>query len=140
MAGRANGHAASALRPAPVPRRRPASGERRIPLSGFRKAVAATLSRSRVGDPRGDGVGRRRRHRAVGPAREQPRPRPTPGPGLLACIARFVVAGLQQYPELNSRLDTERQEIVELDAINLGLAAQTERGLVVPAVLGRRTR
>ena len=39
-----------------------------------------------------------------------------PGPGLLAYIARFVVAGLHAYPVLNARLDTERDEIVESDA------------------------
>ena len=50
-----------------------------------------------------------------------------------------MVAGLQQYPVLNARLDTERQEIVQLDAINLGLAVQSERGLVVPAVLGAQS-
>jgi pyruvate dehydrogenase E2 component (dihydrolipoamide acetyltransferase) len=59
-----------------------------------------------------------------------------PGPGLMAYIARFVVAGLRQYPTLNSRLDTERQEIVEFDRIDLGIAVQGERGLVVPAVIG----
>jgi 2-oxoisovalerate dehydrogenase E2 component (dihydrolipoyl transacylase) len=37
---------------------------------------------------------------------------------------------------LNARVDTERQEIVQLDRINLGLAVQGDRGLVVPAVLG----
>ena len=40
---------------------------------------------------------------------------------------------------LNARLDTERQEIVEFDRINLGIAVQGERGLVVPAVLGADT-
>jgi pyruvate dehydrogenase E2 component (dihydrolipoamide acetyltransferase) len=60
----------------------------------------------------------------------------TPGPGLLAYLARFTVAALRQYPMLNARVDTERQEIVEFDRINLGIAVQGERGLVVPAVLG----
>jgi pyruvate dehydrogenase E2 component (dihydrolipoamide acetyltransferase) len=44
------------------------------------------------------------------------------------------VAGLARFPELNARVDTDRQEIVLLDGVNLGIAAQTERGLVVPAV------
>jgi len=56
------------------------------------------------------------------------------GPGLLALMARFVVAGLAKYPELNGVVDTEREELVQFDGVNLGLAAQTERGLVVPAV------
>src|SRR5699024_365194 len=56
------------------------------------------------------------------------------GPGLISYIARFVVAALGAYPVLNSRLDTEREEIVEYEHINLGIAVQGERGLVVPAV------
>ena len=110
-------------------------GERRTPLNGFRRTVAAALSRSRSEIPEAtvwvdvDAT-------ALWDLRESSRTATDPGPGLLAYLARFVVAGLRQYPVLNSRLDTERQEIVEFDAINLGLAVQGDRGLVVPAVLG----
>ena len=58
-------------------------------------------------------------------------------PGLLAFIARFVTAGLKKYPALNTRFETASdgsQEIVGFDGINLGFAAQTDRGLVVPSV------
>jgi pyruvate dehydrogenase E2 component (dihydrolipoamide acetyltransferase) len=62
-------------------------------------------------------------------------------PGLLAFIARFVTAGLKKFPELNTRFVTaedtaggEMQEIIAFDGINLGFAAQTDRGLVVPSV------
>ncbi|TCM51448.1 dihydrolipoamide acetyltransferase family protein [Kribbella sp. VKM Ac-2568] len=108
---------------------------RRIPMSGFRKAVAATLSRSRAEIPEAttwvdvDAT-------ALVELRESLRTSSDPGPGLLALMARFVVAGLQKYPELNGFVDTEREELVQYDGINLGLAAQTERGLVVPAVVG----
>jgi 2-oxoisovalerate dehydrogenase E2 component (dihydrolipoyl transacylase) len=56
------------------------------------------------------------------------------GPGLMAYLSRFVVAGLRRYPVLNARLDVERQEIVQLDRVDLGVAVQGSRGLVVPAV------
>ncbi|WP_433831394.1 dihydrolipoamide acetyltransferase family protein [Actinoplanes sp. CA-015351] len=109
------------------------AGERRIPLSGFRKAAAAVLGRSRAEIPEAtvwvdvDAT-------PLWELRE--RTRATAGsPGLLAYIARFVVAGLRAYPVLNSRLDAERQEIVQLDGINLGIAVQSGRGLVVPAVV-----
>lgn len=108
-----------------------AAGERRVPLSGFRKAVSAALSRSRAEIPEAtvwvdvDAT----------PLWDLRRQNPA-GPGLLAYIARFTVAALRQYPMLNARIDTERQEIVELDRINLGIAVQGERGLVVPPVLG----
>jgi pyruvate dehydrogenase E2 component (dihydrolipoamide acetyltransferase) len=108
---------------------------RRIPMSGFRKAVAATLSRSRAEIPEAttwvdvDAT-------ELVELRESLRTATDPGPGLLALMARFVVAGLQKYPELNGFVDTEHEELVQYDGINLGLAAQTERGLVVPAVAG----
>jgi 2-oxoisovalerate dehydrogenase E2 component (dihydrolipoyl transacylase) len=107
---------------------------RRIPMSGFRKVVAATLSRSRQEIPEAttwvdvDAT-------ALVELRESLRSATDPGPGLLALMVRFVVAGLQKYPELNGFVDTEREELVQYDGINLGLAAQTDRGLVVPAVV-----
>jgi pyruvate dehydrogenase E2 component (dihydrolipoamide acetyltransferase) len=106
---------------------------RRTPMSGFRKAVAATLSRSRAEIPEAttwvdvDAT-------ALVELRESLRTATDPGPGLLALMARFVVAGLLKYPELNGYVDTEREELVQYDGVNLGLAAQTDRGLVVPAV------
>ncbi|WP_328476324.1 2-oxo acid dehydrogenase subunit E2 [Actinoplanes sp. NBC_00393] len=114
-----------------------ASGERRIPLTGFRKAVATVLSRSRAEIPEAtvwvdvDAT-------ALWELRERTRG-DAGAPGLLAYIARFVVAALREYPVLNARIDTDRQEIVELEAINLGVAVQTDRGLVVPAVMDAHT-
>ncbi|MEZ0580942.1 dihydrolipoamide acetyltransferase family protein [Nocardioides sp. MH1] len=113
----------------------PASGERRTALSSFRRTVAASLSRSRAEIPEAtvwvdvDAT-------ALWELRESTRTPGDPGPGILAYLARFVVAGLKRYPVLNARVDTERQEIVEHDHVHLGIAVQGERGLVVPAVLG----
>ncbi|TCC59455.1 2-oxo acid dehydrogenase subunit E2 [Kribbella pittospori] len=111
---------------------------RRIPMSGFRKVVAATLTRSRAEIPEAttwvdvDAT-------ALVELRESLRSAKDSGPGLLALMARFTVAGLQRYPELNGFVDTEREELVQYDGINLGLAAQTDRGLVVPAVANAHT-
>ncbi|TDO62554.1 pyruvate dehydrogenase E2 component (dihydrolipoamide acetyltransferase) [Kribbella sp. VKM Ac-2571] len=108
---------------------------RRTPMSGFRKAVIATLSRSRAEIPEAttwvdvDAT-------ALVELRESLRSATDSGPGLLALMARFVVAGLLKYPELNGYVDTEREELVQYDGVNLGLAAQTDRGLMVPAVAG----
>ncbi|MEU4746043.1 dihydrolipoamide acetyltransferase family protein, partial [Actinosynnema sp. NPDC023658] len=55
-----------------------------------------------------------------------------PSVSLLALLARFTVLGLRKFPELNSRV--EGDEVVVLDQVHLGFAAQTERGLVVPVV------
>lgn len=112
-----------------------AGGETRIPLSGFRKTVSAALSRSRSEIPEAtvwvdfDAT-------ALWELRETSRRSKPDGPGLLAYLARFTVAALRQYPVLNSRIDTQREEIVQLDGINLGIAVQGDRGLVVPAVIG----
>ncbi|WP_287901611.1 dihydrolipoamide acetyltransferase family protein [Arthrobacter sp.] len=64
---------------------------------------------------------------------------PENAPSLLAFIARFVLAGLAKYPELNTRIETAEdggQEIVSFNGVNLGFAAQTDRGLVVPSIRG----
>ncbi|GHH30730.1 dihydrolipoamide acetyltransferase family protein [Lentzea cavernae] len=104
----------------------------RVPLTGMRKAVATTLARSRTEIPEATTwvdvdatalLDLRAELKETGAA-----------PGVLAMVARFVVAGLARFPELNSRVDTGRGEITHLDGVNLGLAAQTDRGLVVPAV------
>jgi pyruvate dehydrogenase E2 component (dihydrolipoamide acetyltransferase) len=67
---------------------------------------------------------------------------PESAPSLLAFIARFVLAGLAKYPELNTRLEDAGeggQQIVRFEGVNLGFAAQTDRGLVVPAIRGAHT-
>ena len=65
------------------------------------------------------------------------RARPDAGIGVLALMARICVAGLRRFPELNARVDTEREEIVQLARVNLGFAAQTDRG---PRRAGRPRR
>jgi pyruvate dehydrogenase E2 component (dihydrolipoamide acetyltransferase) len=110
-------------------------GEHRIPLGGFRRAASRVLSRSRAEIPEAtvwvdvDAT-------ALWDLREATRRPDDPGPGLLAHIARFVVAALADHPVLNARFDAERDEIVVSDAVNLGIAVQGEAGLVAPAVLG----
>jgi len=108
------------------------TGERRIPLRGTRRAIADKLSRSRREIPEAtvwvdvDATGlveTRRALNAADPARPV---------SLLALLARFAVLGLRRYPELNARI--EQDEIIVPDWVNLGFAAQTEHGLVVPVV------
>jgi len=107
----------------------------RAPMSGFRKAVATALSRSRSEVPEAtvwvdvDFTG-------LFALRAQSQAAGREVPSLLAYLARFTVAALKACPELNGEVDTERHELVQYDGVNLGLAVQTERGLVVPALLG----
>jgi 2-oxoisovalerate dehydrogenase E2 component (dihydrolipoyl transacylase) len=55
---------------------------------------------------------------------------------LLALVARAVCVALAGHPELNSRWEESTQEIVQYGYVNLGIAAATDRGLVVPNVKG----
>ncbi|MET7350205.1 dihydrolipoamide acetyltransferase family protein [Streptomyces mirabilis] len=116
-----------------------ATGGTRIPLRGIRGTVADKLSRSRREIPDAtcwvdaDATELLHARRAMNA---------TGGPkiSLLALLARICTAALARYPELNSTVDTEAREIVRLDHIHLGFAAQTERGLVVPVVRDAHTR
>jgi pyruvate/2-oxoglutarate dehydrogenase complex dihydrolipoamide acyltransferase (E2) component len=53
---------------------------------------------------------------------------------LVPAVLKAVAETLQEFPELNARL--EGDEIVYLDRYDLGVAVQTEQGLVVPVVRG----
>ncbi|MGZ4380333.1 MAG: dihydrolipoamide acetyltransferase family protein [Gaiellaceae bacterium] len=53
---------------------------------------------------------------------------------LIPLVLRASALSLKEFPELNARL--EGDEIVYLDRYDLGLAVQTEQGLVVPVVRG----
>jgi len=53
---------------------------------------------------------------------------------LVPAVLKAVAATLREFPELNARL--EGDEIVYLDRYDLGIAVQTEQGLVVPVVRG----
>lgn len=113
----------------------------RTAVRGVRKAVAANMTRSRSEIPEAtvwvdvDATALVEMRAALKKAD------PHHTPGLLAFIARFVTAGLKKFPELNTRIVTTEdttggasQEIVAFDGVNLGFAAQTDRGLMVPSV------
>jgi pyruvate dehydrogenase E2 component (dihydrolipoamide acetyltransferase) len=53
---------------------------------------------------------------------------------LVPAVLKACALSLREFPELNARL--EGDEIVYLDRYDLGLAVQTEQGLVVPVVRG----
>ncbi|EYR64488.1 dihydrolipoamide acyltransferase, partial [Actinotalea ferrariae CF5-4] len=54
--------------------------------------------------------------------------------GVLAFVAKAVTVALRRHPTLNARWDEEAGEIVLHRYVNLGIAAATPRGLVVPNV------
>ncbi|MFJ8198984.1 dihydrolipoamide acetyltransferase family protein [Streptomyces sp. NPDC096152] len=115
------------------------AGGTRIPLKGVRGAVADKLSRSRREIPDAtcwvdaDATELMRARAAMNAAGG-------PKISLLALLARICTAALARYPELNSTVDMEAREVVRLDEVHLGFAAQTERGLVVPVVRDAHAR
>ena len=61
---------------------------------------------------------------------ERPMPSVTP----FAIILRLCVVALRKFPRLNAHFDTETNEIVRFTPIHLGVAVQTDRGLVVAVI------
>ena len=53
---------------------------------------------------------------------------------LVPLVLQAVTESLQEFPELNARV--EESELVLLDRYDIGIAVQTEQGLVVPVVHG----
>ncbi len=53
---------------------------------------------------------------------------------ITAIILKVCAAALNAFPQFNSSLDWEAQEIVRKHYINIGIAVDTERGLIVPVV------
>jgi pyruvate dehydrogenase E2 component (dihydrolipoamide acetyltransferase) len=52
----------------------------------------------------------------------------------LGFVIKAVSLSLRQHPEVNSTLDMEKGEIIYKDYVNIGLAVDTPRGLVVPVL------
>ncbi|MEU6069619.1 MULTISPECIES: dihydrolipoamide acetyltransferase family protein [Streptomyces] len=123
----------------PVTCSAPGAAGTRIPLKGIRGAVADKLSRSRREIPDAtcwvdaDATELMRARAAMNAAGG-------PKISLLALLARICTAALARFPELNSTVDLEAREIVRLDQVHIGFAAQTERGLVVPVVRNAHAR
>lgn len=102
------------------------------PFSRLRRTVAETMTRSRVEIPDAtvwvdvDATelweGRRRLGR-TGRA-----------PSFLAFVSRFALAALARHPELAGRVSPDGNGVITFEGVNLGFAADTDRGLLVPVV------
>ena len=51
-----------------------------------------------------------------------------------ALVVKAVVVGLRAYPRVNSSLDLEREELVTKRYVHVGVAVDTEHGLLVPVL------
>ncbi|GAA4910232.1 pyruvate dehydrogenase E2 component (dihydrolipoamide acetyltransferase) [Actinomycetospora succinea] len=110
--------------------------ERRVPIKGVRKATAAAMTASAFTAPHvtefvtvdvtamTETVETLRAHRAFADVRVTP----------LLLVARALLSAARHFPDINARWDEENQEIVYPHAVNLGIAAATPRGLLVPNI------
>ncbi len=55
---------------------------------------------------------------------------------MTALLVKIVATALKEYPVLNAAVDMARQEIVFRYSINIGIAVDTDRGLLVPVIRG----
>ncbi|AKG44146.1 branched-chain alpha-keto acid dehydrogenase subunit E2 [Streptomyces xiamenensis] len=121
----------------------PAAGERRVPIRGVRKATAQAVAGSAFTAPHVTEfitVDVTRTMKLVARLKEDPdlagvRVNP------LLIIARALLLALRRNPDAHAAWDEANQEIVYKDAVNLGIAAATPRGLLVPNIkdAGRKT-
>ena len=51
-----------------------------------------------------------------------------------AVLLKMVVGALKKYPKFNASLDLETNEVVYKEYVNIGVAVDTERGLLVPVI------
>ncbi|MFC3998319.1 dihydrolipoamide acetyltransferase family protein [Nocardiopsis sediminis] len=123
---------------APEPVGAPATGARetRTPIKGVRKHTAAAMVHSAFTAPHATEflqVDVTKTMKAVRKLRERPE-----FAGLkvspLLLVARALLTAVRRYPEVNASWDDDAQEIVVKHYVNLGIAAATERGLVVPNI------
>ena len=57
------------------------------------------------------------------------------GIGILAVVAKALCLGVDRTPAVNTRWDEPAGEIVQYNYVNLGIAAATPRGLLVPNIV-----
>jgi pyruvate dehydrogenase E2 component (dihydrolipoamide acetyltransferase) len=112
--------------------------ETRIPIKGVRKATAKAMVQSAFTAPHVsewvtiDVTGTMELVERLKARREFRDVKITP----MLIIAKAVCLALQRTESLNSAWDEAAQEIVIKHSINLGIAAATPRGLVVPNIKG----
>ncbi|MEU4224672.1 dihydrolipoamide acetyltransferase family protein [Nonomuraea sp. NPDC026600] len=120
----------------PAPQTAPQQGEERIPVKGVRKMTAQAMVASAFTAPHVteflqldvtetmDAVRRLRTLPDFAEVKVSP----------LLLVAKAVLTAARRHPMINSSWDEAAQEIVVKHYVNLGIAAATPRGLVVPNI------
>ena len=114
----------------------PRERETREPIKGVRKMMATAMSQSAFTSPHVTEwitVDVTAAMQLVARLKKRPEFRDTRVSPLLV-LARAVILAMKRTPEINSYWDEAAQEVVYKHYVNLGIAAATPRGLVVPNV------
>jgi pyruvate dehydrogenase E2 component (dihydrolipoamide acetyltransferase) len=53
---------------------------------------------------------------------------------ITAVLAKVVANALQQFPKFNASIDMENEEMILKKYVNIGIAADTDKGLLVPVI------
>lgn len=110
--------------------------EERIPLSSIRKIIAQAMAKSAYTAPHVtvmdevDVTELVQLRKELKPLGEERGVKVT----YLPFIVKAMIAAIRKFPHLNASLDDERQELVVKHNYHIGIATDTERGLVVPVV------
>ncbi|MEU5837690.1 dihydrolipoamide acetyltransferase family protein [Streptomyces diacarni] len=113
-----------------------AARETRVPVKGVRKATAQAMVDSAFTAPHVTEfvtVDVTRTMKLVAGLKQDPDMAGVRINPLLLVAKAFLVA-IRRHPEVNASWDEERQEIVRKHYVNLGIAAATPRGLIVPNI------
>ncbi|WP_438448857.1 dihydrolipoamide acetyltransferase family protein [Gorillibacterium sp. sgz5001074] len=128
--------APAAVGGAPKPAAAGESAEERVPLKGVRKLIAQAMSKSVYTAPHvtvmdeADVSGLVAFREKIKPLAEKRGVKLT----YLPFVIKAVVAALKMYPELNASIDDERGEIVYKKDYHVGIATDTDNGLLVPVI------
>lgn len=110
--------------------------EERVPLKGIRRAIANAMTKSVYTAPHVtimdevDVTKLVEFRQQAKPLAEQRGVKLT----YLPFIVKALVAAAKQYPHLNASIDDDRNEIVYKKQYHIGIATDTEQGLVVPVI------
>ncbi|MGW3655742.1 dihydrolipoamide acetyltransferase family protein [Streptomyces sp. NPDC005151] len=118
--------------PAPVPGAR----ETRIPVKGVRKAIAQAMVGSAFTAPHVTEFVTVDVTRTMKLVAELKDDKDMAGVRVnpLLIIAKALLVAIKRNPEINAAWDEANQEIVQKHYVNLGIAAATPRGLIVPNI------
>jgi pyruvate dehydrogenase E2 component (dihydrolipoamide acetyltransferase) len=133
---------AAAQAPAQAPAFAPGERETRTPIKGVRKATAQAMVASAFTAPHVTEFVTFDITRTMKLVQELKEDRAFTGLKVspLLLVAKALLVAIRRHPQVNSAWDEAAQEIVHKSYVNLGIAAATPRGLIVPNIKDAQDR